>query len=130
MVNFCIAPTSRAIRGNYSGRRHIIEVVEDSTVDFQKKVTDWLGETVQEWEFIVNLTGGPKLMSISAYDLFTDFGSEMVYVPLNREEVLDNNCDLKPHLVERDRRFSTKMLRLLKDKDVNACFKKEIFDRS
>ncbi|HYA41711.1 MAG TPA: hypothetical protein VEF34_10430, partial [Syntrophobacteraceae bacterium] len=65
-------PTSRAIRGNCSGRRHIIEVVEDSTVDFQKKVTDWLGETEQEWEFIVNLTGGPKLMSISAYDLFTD----------------------------------------------------------
>lgn len=49
------------LRGlDYSGRRHIIEVVENSIVDFQEKVTGWLRETDQEWEFIVNLTGGNK----------------------------------------------------------------------
>ena len=73
---------------DYSSRHHIIEVLEDSIVDFQEKVADWMRETDQEWEFVVNLTGGTKLMSIAAHDFFTDFGSEMVYVPIPKNEFL------------------------------------------
>ncbi|MGV8073750.1 MAG: Card1-like endonuclease domain-containing protein [Syntrophobacteraceae bacterium] len=72
---------------DYSSRHHVIEVVEDSITDLQKKVTDWLGETDMETEFVVNLTGGTKLMSIAAYDFFTtEFGSRMVYVPIGKNE--------------------------------------------
>jgi len=73
---------------DYSHACNTIQVGENSIVDLQNKVTQWLSQRPEEYHFIVNLTGGTKLMSIAAYDLFTDFGSEMVYVPIPKNEYL------------------------------------------
>ncbi len=72
---------------DYSTRHKVIEVSEDSMADFRKKVGDWIESADREWEYIVNLTCGTKLMSIAAYDFFkSNFGSEMLYVPIPKNE--------------------------------------------
>jgi len=77
------------LRGlDYFDAHHKIEVIEDSIIDLQTKVSRWVDKTVEEFQFTVNLTGGTKMMSVAAYDLFTDFGSTMVYVPINKNEFL------------------------------------------
>ncbi len=77
------------LRGlDYEERHQVLEVSEDSILDLQNQVAGWLSETGEEFQFIVNLTGGNKLMSIATFDLFTDFGSEMVYVPIPKNEYL------------------------------------------
>jgi hypothetical protein len=73
---------------NYSDTHHKIEVIEDSVIDLQTKAAQWLDSTAEEFQFIVNLTGGTKMMSVAAYDLFKDFGSTMVYVHINRNDFL------------------------------------------
>jgi hypothetical protein len=77
------------LRGlDYSDKHHKIEVLEDSIMDLQAKVSRWLDGAMEEYHFIVNLTGGTKLMAIAAYDLFTDFDSEMIYVAIGKNEYL------------------------------------------
>jgi hypothetical protein len=77
------------LRGlDYSSRHQKIEVIENSIIDLQSKVAQWMGDLAGEYDFTVNLTGGTKLMSIASYDFFTDFGSEMIYVPIPRNEYL------------------------------------------
>lgn len=77
------------LRGlDYSATHSILEVTEDSIVDLQAKVTEWLNGQADEYQFIVNLTGGTKIMSIAAYDLFADYDSSMVYVPIPKNEFL------------------------------------------
>lgn len=39
-------------------------------------------------EFIVNLTGGTKIMSIAAYEYFKDYGSKMIYIPIPKNEFI------------------------------------------
>lgn len=63
-------------------------VAPNSIIDLQTKVSNWYSQCNEEYQFVVNLTGGTKLMSIAAYDLFTDFGSEMIYVPIPKNEYL------------------------------------------
>ncbi len=72
---------------DYRGNHKIIVLAEDSPADFRKAVGEWVESTDREWEFVVNLTGGTKLMSIGAYDFFkSNFGSEMIYVPISKNE--------------------------------------------
>lgn len=83
-----ILKTLRLRELDYVSRHHRIEVSEDSILDLQARVTRWLDDVVEDWRYILNLTGGTKLMAIGAYDLFTDFDSTMVYVPIPRNEYL------------------------------------------
>lgn len=77
------------LRGfNYTTKHCIVQVQEDSINDLQSQVSHWLEESPEDYQFIVNLTGGTKIMSIAAYDLFNDFGSTMVYVPIHKNEYL------------------------------------------
>jgi hypothetical protein len=69
---------------DYSRRHHQVEVDENSIIDLQGKVNSWLAKVSEDFDFIVNLTTGTKLMSIAAYDLFNDYGSTMLYMPLGR----------------------------------------------
>jgi len=73
---------------DYTNSHSIIQVQEDSIIDLQSQVTRWLEESQEDYQFLVNLTGGTKIMSIAAYDLFNDFGSTMVYVPIPKNEYL------------------------------------------
>ncbi|HPA14411.1 MAG TPA: DUF1887 family CARF protein [Desulfobacterales bacterium] len=72
---------------NYYRRRHILEVAEDSMPDCHRKLGAWI-EGREESEFVVNLTGGTKIMSIAAYAFFKDYNSRMIYIPLHRNEYL------------------------------------------
>lgn len=78
-----------ALRGrDYRDRCHKIVVEADSIVDLQNKTSAWIHDQPRDLAFIVNLTGGTKLMAIAAYDIFKDFGGEMVYLPIPRNEIL------------------------------------------
>lgn len=73
---------------DFTHNSHTLEVDENSILDLQNQVSRWLEQAPEDLQFIVNLTCGTKLMSIGAYDLFTDFDSTMVYVPIPRNEFL------------------------------------------
>jgi hypothetical protein len=73
---------------DYTNRAHTLKVDENSIIDLQTKVTKWLEHFTEEINFIVNLTCGTKIMAIAAYDLFVDFGSSMIYVPIPKNEYL------------------------------------------
>lgn len=86
------------LRGHdYWGAFHTLQVAEDSIVDCQDKVSQWLAQSREEYQFVVNLTGGTKLMSIAAFDLFIDFGSQMIYVPIPKNEYLNPFPKRRPH---------------------------------
>ena len=65
-----------------------IVVAEDSVDKIQSDVSVWLDSEGRQFRFIVNLTGGNKLMSIAAFDLFSGYDSVMGYVPIPRNEFL------------------------------------------
>ncbi|TFV94471.1 DUF1887 family protein [Algoriphagus kandeliae] len=74
----------KACNGWISKNSKTILVEEDSLVDFEKK----LGETLEVEDgdhFLVNITGGTKIMSLGAYNFFTRIGSSSIYyLPLGK----------------------------------------------
>ncbi len=66
---------------------NIIRVREDSILDCQKEIEKWI-QGREDSEFIVNLTGGTKIMSIAAFEYFKDFGSRMIYMPLKNKYIV------------------------------------------
>lgn len=72
---------------NYQDRSSRIQVREDSILDCHKKIESWI-EGKEDSEFIVNLTGGTKIMSISAYEFFKDYSSKMIYIPIPKNEFI------------------------------------------
>lgn len=64
-----------------------IIVQEDSILDCHKQMNKWI-EGKEDAEFIVNLTGGTKIMSIAAYEYFKDYSSKMVYIPIPKNEFI------------------------------------------
>jgi hypothetical protein len=77
------------LRGlDYTREHEILRVQQHSIVSLEDTVSGWLRQVEGKFRFVVNLTGGTKLMTIAAYDLFKDFGSEMVYVPIPKNEHL------------------------------------------
>ncbi len=62
----------------------VINISEDSVLDFHEKVTDWLRRFRGEFTFVVNITGGTKLMSIAAYELFKTYDARIVYMPISQ----------------------------------------------
>lgn len=74
---------------DYSSKHQIIQVVEDSIVDCQQKIAEWITER-EDADFLVNLTGGTKIMSIATYESFKDYGSKMFYVPIGQTQKMIN----------------------------------------
>jgi Domain of unknown function (DUF1887). len=62
-------------------------VREDSILDCHKKLSKWIEEK-EDSEFVVNLTGGTKIMSIAAYEFFKDYSSKMIYIPIPKNEFI------------------------------------------
>jgi len=62
-------------------------VQEDSILDCHKKIGKWI-EGKEDAEFVVNLTGGTKIMSIAAYEFFKDYSSKMIYIPIPKNEFI------------------------------------------
>jgi len=72
---------------DYRGRYKSGIVKEDSLLDCQRKI-DEIVAGKEDSRFIVNLTGGTKIMSIAAYEYFKDFDSKMSYIPLPKNEFI------------------------------------------
>jgi hypothetical protein len=78
-----------AMRGlDYAERHWRVSVREDSLLHIEQELARWSQSQEEEFDYIVNLTGGTKLMSIAAYDYFQAFGSSMIYVPIPKNEFL------------------------------------------
>lgn len=82
-----IIKTLKALGLNYEGRSSKILVQEDSLLDCHKKIEKWI-EGRDSAEFIVNLTGGTKIMAIAAYEYFKDYNSRMIYIPIPKNEFI------------------------------------------
>lgn len=67
-----------------------MEVDQDSLMDCMNKIESLIEEVDSEKEYIVNLTGGNKIMAIAAYEIFREIGQKVVigYVPLGRNEFI------------------------------------------
>lgn len=78
----CLAGMGRDYRQKVSK----IEIIEDSIHDCHHKLDEWIvGQ--EDCDFTINLTGGTKIMSISAYDYFKDFKRlRMIYIPYPKNE--------------------------------------------
>lgn len=64
-----------------------IIVREDSILDCRKEIDKWI-EGKKDAEFLVNLTGGTKIMSIAAYEFFKNCSSKMIYIPIPKNEFI------------------------------------------
>jgi len=56
----------------------IIQVEEDSLVDFKSILSEKL-ERMDDHHYHVNITGGTKIMSLGAYNFFTELGDATIY---------------------------------------------------
>ncbi len=72
---------------DYQGRCHTVSVMEDSILDCHRKLEGWITGR-EDGEYVVNLTGGTKIMSIAAYEYFKDYGARMIYIPFPKNEFI------------------------------------------
>jgi len=82
-----IIDTLKMLKLDYEKRHKRIEVIEDSIIDCHRKIDEAIME-FHDPEFSVNLTNGTKIMSIATYDFFKDYGSKMIYIPINKNEFI------------------------------------------
>jgi len=64
-----------------------IVVKEDFPYNCQIKISQWI-ESTENDQFTVNLTCGTKIMSISVFKIFRDYGSTMIYIPYPKNEFI------------------------------------------
>lgn len=64
-----------------------IVVLEDSLFQVLRKLEEWI-QGKEDENFIVNLTGGTKLMSIAVFEFFKNYESKMIYIPINKNEYI------------------------------------------
>lgn len=84
-----------------------IIVSEDSIKDMQQKLEMFVDkEIADEDTFIVNLTGGTKLMSIGAFDFFKDHKSEIYYIPFGKNTYRQIFPDVKHREFDLKYRFT------------------------
>ncbi len=95
-----IIKTLDKLKLEYGDRASKIIVQEDSILDCHRKIDDWIGGR-EDSEFVVNLTGGTKIMSIAAYEYFKDFTSKMIYIPIPKNEFIAPFPKKRPSKPER-----------------------------
>ncbi len=64
-----------------------IVVIQDSITDCTNKIESKLNE-IGDATFTVNITGGTKIMSISAFEVFKDYGAQIGYIPIGKNEYI------------------------------------------
>ena len=67
-----------------------IIVDQDSLTDCMSKTERLIENAGDEVEYIVNITGGNKVMALSAYEIFREIGQRVVidYMPLGKNEIV------------------------------------------
>ncbi len=85
----CIENTLR-LKGLMTQDDHIpTEIVDqDSLIDCISKIEALVEKMKGEVQYIVNITGGNKVMALAAYDIFRGIGEKVVigYIPIGRNE--------------------------------------------
>lgn len=85
----CIENTLR-LKGVLPLPENIVKVVvdQDSLSDCMSKIEELLEKVNGEVEYIVNITGGNKIMALAAYEIFRDIGQKVIidYMPLGKNE--------------------------------------------
>lgn len=82
-----ILNTLQELELHYQGKSNRLIVQEDSILDCHRKLDKWIVGR-ENSEFVVNLTGGTKIMSIAAYEYFKDYKSTMIYIPIPKNEFI------------------------------------------
>ena len=79
-------------RNSFSQVREIEKIIvdQDSLTDCIDKIEDHVGKVRGEVEYLVNLTGGNKVMALAAYEVFREMGERVSidYVPLGKNEIV------------------------------------------
>ena len=87
----CIENTMR-LKGFLPSGDNIEKILvdQDSLVDCMNKIDTLIDKVDGEVEYIVNITGGNKVMAFAAYDIFREIGQKVIidYMPLGRNEVI------------------------------------------
>jgi hypothetical protein len=82
-----ILRTLKSMGMDYEGRFEKIEIQGDSFVGCREGIDQWMRGN-EDYEYVVNLTCGTKIMSLTAFEYFRDYGSLMVYIPIPRNELI------------------------------------------
>lgn len=97
-------------------------VDEYSFKDIEEKLND---RVTDENHYIVNLTGGTKIMSLAVRDFFKDMDAEMYYLPGNRTEIKvhpGKNKTVKPLEIDLSLEEYLKAYGFNLDKKSSPCF--------
>src|SRR3989338_7295770 len=67
-----------------------IVVDQDSLSECMSKIEDLLEKVDGEVEYIVNITGGNKIMALASYEIFREIGQKVIvgYMPLGKNEFI------------------------------------------
>lgn len=90
---------------DYSAKSERIIVDQDSLTDCINKVELLIEKVEDEVDYVVNITGGNKIMALAAYEIFRDIGQKVVigYMPLGKNEftqIFPRNKPLKVYEVK------------------------------
>ena len=125
--------TNSVIQGSHINnskiKTEVIKVIEDSIEDINSKLEDFAQEKLSDEDnFIVNLTGGTKIMSIGVHNFFKERKSTICYLPIGK----NINKQIFPSLKQRERKLNFRIALKdylisygieIKSKDINKTLK-------
>lgn len=85
-VNDCIQALL-FVNKDYRSKSKTIVVKEDSLLDCEQKLDDWI-RNYENAEFSINITGGTKIMSIATYEFFKNYDAIIGYIPINKNDFI------------------------------------------
>lgn len=80
------------LKGLLSSTKDIKKIIvdQDSLTDCMNKIEGLIEEVSDEVEYMVNITGGNKVMALAAYEIFRETGQKVLinYIPLGKNELV------------------------------------------
>jgi len=95
----CIENTLILKKHNLTIENTLIKIVDqDSLGDCIEKIEEMINTVNQESSYIINITGGNKIMAIAALEVFRDIGEKVIigYVPLSKNDFIQIYPRKKP----------------------------------
>jgi len=98
----CIENTLR-LKGLLPPTQDVEKIIvdQDSLTDCAQKIKSLIGKIDSEVEYILNMTGGNKVMAIASYETFKESGQKINigYIPLGRNQFIQIFPENKPLLI-------------------------------
>lgn len=95
----CIVNTLK-LKGILSPAKSVEKVIvdQDSLTDCAQKIKSLIEKIDSEVEYILNMTGGNKVMAIASYEVFKTSGQKIIigYIPLGKNEFIQIFPETKP----------------------------------